>query len=157
MIIDGIDGSGKSTLIQALGKKSKKFPDYDGVCGKQIYKHLHGENMGDMTKMFELNYTMGLQPGVVYDRHWPSNYAYSDKELSEFRTFSNIPVVILDIDVETSLARIESRNDPRTVTETRERLERARARYLSLSSLPHVTILNALDPDLVEKVRQIMS
>lgn len=143
--VEGVDGCGKSTqaalLIERLKAKFFKFPNRDSITGKIIYEHLEkqwssGYNRpGDSLKLDSMVF-QALQVtnrmefaseikeaagrgNVVFDRYWPSGYAYGcgDGLNPDYliRIHEQLPqpdlFLLLDVDVEDSARRRPERRD----------------------------------------------
>lgn len=166
--VDGIDGSGKTTLVGNLTIAFRgyspvvtKEPTQDSEWGKQLREAAHG---GRLPRDIEIEYfhkdrlhhiekiiKPALSAGrpVISDRYIDSTLAFqcetpeeADKLYERFLPEILVPDVtfILHCPVDVGLARIEARNNGRTVFERRDTLLRAQEIYRSRRGRNYVFI-----------------
>lgn len=159
IVIEGIDGSGKDTLADALAKELGahrfSFPDYSTPLGVRIKTHLRGiETCGSevfqaMQLANKLEHIQSLQEShdglytTVLTRYWQSAVVYGELEginpLWSTRVCSVLPRaqmnILVDIDPEEALRRQVARGIPLERYEGQEATMRAaRSSYLNLWS-----------------------
>ena len=172
IVIDGIDGTGKSTQARRLGEwltaggrevVLSREPT-DGPWGKQLRESAAN---GRLSAADELEYflndrrqhvveTIGpaLAAGkvVILDRYYFSTMAYQGArgfDPAEIRRrneeFAPAPdlLVILDLDVDNAHGRIGCRGDTANAFEHRENLERCRAIFLALKDEPFTRVISS--------------
>lgn len=170
IVIEGIDGTGKSTQVRRLGEwftaqgrevVLSREPT-DGPWGKRLRE---SGGTGRLSPEDELQYFLNdrrqhvdelilpsLAQGkvVILDRYYFSTMAYQGIrgfDPAEIRrkneAFAPVPdrLIILDLDVDAALERIGSRGDIANEFEKRENLERCRETFLSLRDEPFVKII----------------
>lgn len=171
IVIEGIDGTGKSTQARRLGEwftaqgrevVLSREPT-DGPWGKKLRA---SGGTGRLSPEDELQYFLNdrrqhveelirpsLEQGkvVILDRYYFSTMAYQGArgfDPAEIRrkneAFAPVPdlLLILDLDVDSALARIGSRGDTANEFEKRENLERCREIFLSLKDEPFVKVIS---------------
>ncbi len=172
IVIEGIDGTGKSTqatlLAEALREQGhevvQSFEPTNGPWGKQLRE---SATTGRLSIEQELDYflkdrqqhvteliTPTIQHGgiVVLDRYYFSNMAYQGargidpqtiREKNE--TFAPQPdiLLILDLPVEKALTRIGVRDGEANAFEQRESLQFCRDLFLSLTPEPFAHLMDA--------------
>ena len=161
IVIEGIDGTGKSTQARRLGewftRQGREVvlsrEPTDGPWGKKLRE---SASTGRLSPEDELQYFLNdrrqhveeliapaLAEGkvVILDRYYFSTMAYQGArgfDPLEIRrkneAFAPTPdlLLILDLEVDTALQRIGSRGDTANEFEKRENLERCREIFLSL-------------------------
>ncbi|MGB6222742.1 dTMP kinase [Haloferula sp.] len=172
IVLEGIDGTGKSTQSQLLAEwfrsqgrdvVTSREPT-DGPWGKKLRQSAAA---GRLSPEDELDYflkdrsqhvaeliTPSLAAGkvVILDRYYFSSMAYQGTrgfDPLEIRrrneAFAPIPdqLFILDIDVDTALSRIGNRGDSANEFEQRESLQRCREIFLSLSDEPFAHVIDS--------------
>jgi len=172
IVIEGIDGTGKSTQARRLGEwltaggrevVLSREPT-DGPWGKQLRESAAN---GRLSAADELEYflndrrqhvveTIGpaLAAGkvVILDRYYFSTMAYQGArgfDPAEIRRrneeFAPAPdlLVILDLDVDNAHGRIGCRGDTANAFEQRENLERCRAIFLALKDEPFTRVISS--------------
>jgi len=167
---EGIDGAGKSTLLRAVADALRadghtvhttREPT-DGVWGRKLRESATSGRLPveEELRLFELDrrehvereLVPWLRDGdtVLIDRYFYSSAAYQGARgldptaiLAAHRAFAPEPdsLIILDLDVETSLARVGQRGSA-DAFESRELLNRSRELFLSFGG----TVLDATDP-----------
>jgi len=170
IVIEGIDGTGKSTQLKRLadwlstqGREvvASREPT-DGPWGKKLREsavtgRLSSEDelqyfLNDRQQHVEELIAPALASGkvVILDRYYFSTMAYQGSrgfDPVEIRrrneAFAPIPdlLLILDLDVDQALERIGSRGDTANEFEKRGNLERCREIFLSLTSEPFVRVI----------------
>jgi dTMP kinase len=174
IVIEGIDGTGKSTQAQQLAAWLREqgrevIVDYEptlGVHGKKlrdsfVYGRLAPEEelelfLADRREHVEQVIAPALAAGktVILDRYYFSNMAYQGAvgfDPAEIRrrneAFAPVPdlLFILDLDVDTALSRIGGRGDTANEFEKRENLERCREIFLSLRDEPFARVIDTRD------------
>lgn len=172
IVIEGIDGTGKSTQANRLadwyrGQGREVVLDFEptrGPHGMKLRESFTGGRLppeeelelflADRREHVEQVISPALAAGkiVILDRYYFSNMAYQGAigfDPQEIRTrneaFAPVPDVlfILDLDIDTALARIGGRGDETNEFEKREDLERCRGIFLSLKHEPFVQVINA--------------
>lgn len=161
IVIEGIDGTGKSTQAKRLGEWFTaqgrevvlSFEPTTGPWGKKVRE---SAATGRLSPEDELQYFLNdrrqhveeliapsLAAGkvVILDRYYFSTMAYQGArgfDPAEIRrlneAFAPVPdlLLIMDLDVDSALARIGGRGDTANEFEKRENLERCREIFLSL-------------------------
>ncbi len=170
IVIEGIDGTGKSTQAKRLGEWFKaqgrevvlSREPTDGPWGRKLRESAAS---GRFSPQDELKYFLNdrrqhveeviapaLASGkvVILDRYYFSTMAYQGArgfDPQEIRRlnekFAPIPdlLIILDLPVEEAHKRIGSRGDTTNDFEKRESLERCREVFLSLTNEPFVRVI----------------
>lgn len=175
IVIEGIDGTGKSTQVKRLGEwfvqqgrdvVLSREPT-DGPWGKKLRK---SAATGRLSAEDELHYFLNdrrqhvaetiapaLAAGkvVILDRYYFSTMAYQGargfdpveiRRLNEeFAPLPNL-LLILDLDVETAHQRIGHRGDSTNEFEKYEILKRCREIFLSLSDEPFARVIDSNAP-----------
>jgi len=171
IVIEGIDGTGKSTQAQQLAAWLREqgrevIVDYEptlGVHGKKLRDSFVNGRLApeeelelflaDRREHVEQVIAPALAAGktVILDRYYFSNMAYQGAigfDPAEIRrrneAFAPVPdlLFILDLDVDTALSRIGGRGDTANEFEKRENLERCRDIFLSLKDEPFVRVID---------------
>jgi dTMP kinase len=172
IVIEGIDGTGKSTQARRLGEwfasKGREVvlsrEPTDGPWGKKLRESAAS---GRLSPEDELEYFLkdrrqhvvekiapALAAGkvVILDRYYFSTMAYQGArgfDPAEIRLlneeFAPVPdlLLILDLDVDSAHQRIGHRGDSANEFEKRENLERCREVFLSLKDEPFVRIIDS--------------
>lgn len=160
--IDGIDGSGKSTIVRRFDDADVtllKFPDYDTPTGRFIKSGLEGRPPFHQPELLQallvanryelapdIRDLLGAGETVIIDRYFASGIAYGLAEGLDERWLwdiqASLPMpdlyVIVDVPVEASMARRPERRD--RFERDAEILRKARKHYLDLwIGNPHVT------------------
>lgn len=170
IVIEGIDGTGKSTqatmLAEALKKQgfhvAQSFEPTNGPWGKQLRE---SATTGRLSIEQELDYfikdrqqhveelinpTVNQGGIVVLDRYYFSSMAYQGArglDTTEIRTkneaFAPQPdlLLVLDLDVDLALKRIGIRDGEANEFEQRESLQFCRDLFLSLKDEPFTTVI----------------
>jgi len=171
IVLEGIDGTGKSTQVKRLATHLESLghtvitsrEPTDGPWGTLLR---NSASTGRLSPQEELETFLkdrqqhvneliqpSLQKGhiVILDRYYFSTMAYQGArgfDPNEIRrtneAFAPIPdlLFILDIDVDTALTRIGSRGDTANQFEQRNNLQRCRDIFLSLKNEPFVRIID---------------
>jgi dTMP kinase len=171
IVIEGIDGTGKSTQAQQLAawlrdQGREVIVDYEptlGIHGKKLRDSFVNGRLGpeeelelflaDRREHVEQVIAPALATGktVILDRYYFSNMAYQGAigfDPTEIRrrneAFAPVPdlLFILDLDVDTALSRIGGRGDTANEFEKRENLERCREIFLSLADEPFARVID---------------
>jgi len=171
IVIEGIDGTGKSTQAQQLAvwlreQGREVIVDYEptlGVHGKKLRDSFVNGRLApeeelelflaDRREHVEQVIAPALTEGktVILDRYYFSNMAYQGAigfDPAEIRrrneAFAPVPdlLFILDLDVDTALSRIGGRGDTANEFEKRENLERCREIFLSLQDEPFARVID---------------
>jgi dTMP kinase len=172
VVFEGIDGAGKSTQIRRLGLLARALgfecvesrePTY-GQYGKQLRdsaasgrlsrREEHALLLLDRREHVDTLVTPTLARGalVLLDRYYFSSIAYqAGPELSaeqirvDNETFAPPPdlLLILDLPVETGLARIGARGDRPNAFEAMATLEHCREVYRSFAGEPYARLIDA--------------
>jgi dTMP kinase len=171
IVIEGIDGTGKSTQVKRLGEwltaqgrevVLSREPT-DGPWGKKVRE---SAATGRLSPEDELQYFLkdrrqhveeliapSLAAGkvVILDRYYFSTMAYQGArgfDPGEIRrkneVFAPVPdlLLIMDLDVNSALERIGARGDTANEFEKRENLERCREIFLSLKDENFVRVID---------------
>ena len=171
IVIEGIDGTGKSTQASRLAEWFREQgrevvhsrEPTDGPWGKKVRE---SPATGRLSPTDELEYFLNdrrqhvveliapaLAAGkvVILDRYYFSTMAYQGArgfDPVEIRrrneAFAPVPdlLLILDLDIDSALARIGARGDTANDFEKRENLERCREIFLSLKNEPFVRVID---------------
>lgn len=171
IVIEGIDGTGKSTQAQQLAAWLREqgrevIVDYEptlGVHGQKLRDSFVNGRLApeeelelflaDRREHVEQVIAPALAAGktVILDRYYFSNMAYQGAigfDPTEIRrrneAFAPVPdlLFILDLDVDTALSRIGGRGDTANEFEKRENLERCREIFLSLQNEPFARVID---------------
>ena len=160
-VVDGMDGSGKSTVAEMLrsGLESRgrrvlvlTHPSRDTRIGRTELRFLQKEGKAAMlcsTSLFILDILRSIRVmrggrGRGYDDFVFVRYSMAAAYLPDclcgiaYRIIVAVlptpdTAILVDVDPGTALARIEGRGEEHEVFETRERLETVRRRMLGLS------------------------
>ncbi len=170
IVLEGIDGTGKSTQAVRLGEWFSRAghevllsrEPTDGPWGRKLRE---SAATGRLSPDEELECFLedrrqhvreliepALREGkvVILDRYYFSTMAYQGArgfDPAEIRrrneAFAPVPdlLLILDLDVDTALARIGARGDTANDFEKRDNLERCRAIFLSLADEPFARVI----------------
>ena len=172
IVIEGIDGTGKSTQAKRLGEWFESqgrevvlsYEPTHGQWGKQLRDSMTEGRMlpeeelelsiKDRKEHVETLIQPSLDAGkvVILDRYYFSTMAYqgargfdpqSIRELNE--SFAPIPnlLLILDLDVDTAHERIGTRGDTTNEFEQRDTLTKCREIFLSLEGEDFVKVIDA--------------
>ncbi len=172
IVIEGIDGTGKSTQARRLGEwftaqgrevVLSREPT-DGPWGEKVRA---SAATGRLSPTDELEYFLNdrrqhvaeliapaLAAGkvVILDRYYFSTMAYQGArgfDPAEIRrkneAFAPVPdlLIIMDLEVDAALARIGVRGDTANEFEKRENLERCREIFLALKDEPFVRVIGS--------------
>lgn len=180
IVIEGIDGTGKSTQVRRLaewlrGKGHEVVTSREPTSGPWGTKLRESASTGRLSPEDELQYFLNdrrqhveelISPSlaagkiVILDRYYFSTMAYQGArgfDSTEIRrkneAFAPVPdlLLILDLDVSDALSRIGARGDTANEFEKRENLERCRTVFLSLSDEPFACVIPTKGtPDQVE-------
>ena len=172
IVIEGIDGTGKSTQSKRLGEwftaqghevVLSREPTA-GPWGKKLREsaatgRLSAEEelayfLKDRSQHVEDLFAPALAAGkvVILDRYYFSTMAYQGArgfDPGEIRrkneVFAPVPdlLLIMDLDVDSSLERIGARGDVANEFEKRENLERCREIFLSLKEEPFARVIES--------------
>lgn len=187
IVLEGIDGTGKSTQAKRLGEwfisqgrevVLSREPT-SGPWGRKLREtaatgRLSPEDelqyfLNDRRQHVEELITPSLAAGkvVILDRYYFSTMAYQGArgfDPTEIRrkneAFAPAPdlLLIMDLDVDTSLERIGARGDTANEFEKRENLERCREIFLSIKGEPFVRVIDSsgsLD-DVSLRIREVV-
>lgn len=171
IVIEGIDGTGKSTQAQRLGEwlaaqGREVVLSREPTAGPWGKKVRESAATGRLSPEDELQYFLNdrrqhveeliapsLAAGkiVILDRYYFSTMAYQGArgfDPAEIRRkneeFAPVPdlLLILDLDVDSALERIGARGDTANEFEKRENLERCREIFLSLKNEEFVRVID---------------
>ncbi len=175
IVIEGIDGTGKSTQVRRLGEWFEKQgrevvlsrEPTDGPWGKKLREsaatgRLSAEEelhyfLNDRRQHVEETIAPALAAGkvVILDRYYFSTMAYQGargfdpveirRMNEEFAPLPNL-LLILDLDVETAHQRIGHRGDSTNEFEKFESLKRCREIFLSISDEPFARVIDSKAP-----------
>ena len=172
IVIEGIDGTGKSTQAKRLGEwftaqGREVVISREPTAGPWGKKVRESGNTGRLSPEDELQYFLNdrrqhveeliapsLAAGkvVILDRYYFSTMAYQGArgfDPAEIRrkneAFAPVPdvLLIMDLDIDTALGRIGARGDVINEFEKRENLERCREIFLSLQHEDFVHVISA--------------
>jgi dTMP kinase len=175
IVIEGIDGTGKSTQARRLGewfesRGREVVPSREPTDGPWGRKLRESAATGRLSPQDELQYFLNdrrqhveekiapaLAEGkvVILDRYYFSTMAYQGArgyDPAEIRrmneTFAPAPdlLLILDLDVETAHQRIGHRGDSANEFEKHESLARCREIFLSLKDEPFARVIDSNAP-----------
>jgi dTMP kinase len=170
IVIEGIDGTGKSTQVRRLGEWFEaqgrevvlSREPTDQPWGKKLRE---SAGTGRLSPEDELQYFLNdrrqhvdelIKPAlaegkvVILDRYYFSTMAYQGSrgfDPAEIRRkneeFAPVPdlLLILDLDVDMALARIGARGDTANEFEKRDSLQRCREIFLSLKDEPFARLI----------------
>lgn len=173
IVIEGIDGTGKSTQAIRLGEwlaaqGREVVLSREPTAGPWGTKVRESAATGRLSPEDELLYflndrrqhveeliapSLAAGKAVILDRYYFSTMAYQGArgfDPAEIRSkneaFAPVPdlLLIMDLDVDAALARIGSRGDTANEFEKRENLERCREIFLSLRDEPFVRVIDTL-------------
>ena len=185
IVIEGIDGTGKSTQSKRLSEWFRSRgravvlsrEPTDGPWGKKLREsattgRLSAEEelecfLNDRREHVEMSIKPALAEGkvVILDRYYFSTMAYQGArgfDPSEIRrrneAFAPQPdlLLILDLSVESAHGRIGARGDTANEFEQRDTLTRCREIFLSLRDEPFACVIDA-EPSLNEVTADILS
>jgi dTMP kinase len=172
IVIEGIDGTGKSTQAKRLGEwfttqGREVVLSREPTAGPWGRKVRESGDTGRLSPEDELQYFLNdrrehvdeliapaLAAGkvVILDRYYFSTMAYQGArgfDPAEIRrkneAFAPVPdlLLVMDLDVDIALGRIGARGDIANEFEKRENLERCREIFLSLQRENFVRVVNA--------------
>jgi dTMP kinase len=184
IVVEGIDGTGKSTQVQRLGEWLQGQGDEvvlsrEPTAGPWGRKLRESAATGRLAPEDELQYFLNdrrqhveeliapsLAAGkvVILDRYYFSTMAYQGArgfDVSDIRrqneAFAPTPdlLLILDLDVDAALERIGARGDSANEFEKRENLERCREIFLSLKEFVRVIPTTGTLDDVANRIRQV--
>jgi dTMP kinase len=185
IVIEGIDGTGKSTQSKRLAEWFRSCgrevvlsrEPTDGPWGKKLREsattgRLSAEEelecfLNDRREHVEMSIKPALDEGkiVILDRYYFSTMAYQGArgfDPAEIRrrneAFAPQPdlLLILDLSVESAHGRIGARGDTANEFEQRDTLTRCREIFLSLRDEPFACVIDA-EPSLNEVTADILS
>ena len=185
IVIEGIDGTGKSTQSKRLAEWFRSRgrevvlsrEPTDGPWGKKLREsattgRLSAEEelecfLNDRREHVEMSIKPALAEGkvVILDRYYFSTMAYQGArgfDPAEIRrrneAFAPQPdlLLILDLSVESAHSRIGARGDTANEFEQRDTLSRCREIFLSLRDEPFACVIDA-EPSLNEVTADILS
>lgn len=171
IVLEGIDGTGKSTQARRLGEwLAEQGRDVvlsreptDGPWGRRLRESATTGRLSpeeelacfyhDRREHVETLIRPALEAGkwVILDRYYFSMMAYQGSRgfdpatiRAENEVFAPPPdlLLILDLETENALARIGSRGDVANEFEKRESLDRCRAIFLTLRSEPFARVID---------------
>jgi dTMP kinase len=171
IVIEGIDGTGKSTQAQALAERFRAAGrevvlDFEPTRGPHGMKLRESFTAGRLAPEEELELFLAdrrdhveqvIKPSlaagkvIILDRYYFSNMAYQGAigfDPAEIRrrneAFAPVPdlLFILDLDIDIALQRIGARGDTANEFEKRENLERCREIFLSLKNEPFARVID---------------
>ena len=172
IVIEGIDGTGKSTQVRRLGEWFESQgrevvlsrEPTDGPWGRKAResggsgRHSPEEELqlflNDRRQHVDelINPALAAGKVVILDRYYFSTMAYQGirgfdpaeirRKNEEFAPTPDL-LLILDLDVDTALGRIGARGDTANEFEKRENLQRCREIFLSLKDEPFARLISA--------------
>jgi len=164
--LEGIDGSGKSTQLECLGKWLEKCghavtrirEPTDSMVGQLIRKMLQSPRAQDesfqrtLALLFAADRTLlmdtihkeeEMNRVVLSDRSFYSSLAYQNGEewIAQINHYALKPdlVILLDLETETALSRCEGTDN----FEEKDFLDKVRKRYLKLAKQHDFMVVNA--------------
>lgn len=172
IVIEGIDGTGKSTQAKRLGEwftaqGREVVLSREPTAGPWGKKVRESADTGRLSPEDELLYFLNdrrqhvdelIAPALaagkvmILDRYYFSTMAYQgargfDPVAIRLKNeeFAPVPdlLIVMDLDVDTALGRIGARGDTANEFEKRENLERCREIFLSLQAESFVRVINA--------------
>ncbi|MFW5903944.1 MAG: dTMP kinase [Candidatus Saliniplasma sp.] len=181
IVLEGIDGSGKSSVVRSLKKIHPKYyitqEPSESEAGKLAKKAANKQHspyldlflyLADRVEHTEeIKEILNEGRTVVCDRYWGSTSAYqaaSDKIALEYTESIQMPfllkpdlTILFDIDPETALQRISDRNI-KSKYEKMEFLKKVRENYLKLAEKHNWQIIDAgLSPEeVLSKVKELI-
>lgn len=188
IVLEGIDGTGKSTQAKRLGEwfvsqGREVVLSREPTSGPWGTKLRQSAATGRLSPEDELEYFLNdrrqhveelLAPSlaagriVILDRYYFSTMAYQGArgfDPAEIRrrneSFAPVPdlLLVMDLDVDTSLQRIGARGDVANEFEKRENLERCREIFLSLRDEPFARVIDSsgsLD-EVTRRIREVVA
>ena len=170
IVIEGIDGTGKSTQVKSLGDWFTRAgrdvvlsrEPTDGPWGRKLRESGDSGRLDPATELEcflkdrrqhvdeLIRPSLAAGKVVILDRYYFSTMAYQGARgldpariRRENEAFAPVPdhLFILDLDVDAALARIGSRGDIANEFEQRESLEACRRVFLSLAGEPFAHII----------------
>lgn len=173
IVLEGIDGSGKTTLRDGICDSLRK-KGYDAITTAEPTEGMLGSilrNGGTDNQLAEAllfvadrachtdDIVKDLEKGisVVCDRYYASTLAYQSAgsggpdydllvTLNELATIEPDITFLLDIDPERGMARVDDRGEERSKFEKLDFQRRVRAKYLSIAEEKGFVILDASEP-----------
>lgn len=167
IVIEGIDGSGKSTLARSLSESIGARVESEPTSGP-VGAALREGSLGDLPPAAEAllfaadravhtrDIAILLESGenVICDRYFASTVAYQSASMGSehmqwlegIQTNSVIEpdaTILLDIDPESSMARVDSRGEGRSRFEKLDYLRRVRKTYLDLAERHGYSVIDA--------------
>jgi dTMP kinase len=172
VVFEGVDGAGKSTLVHALAEKLLATGAVV-VCSREPTAGPHGQRLREAAKTKRLPPERELElliadrrahlreliepalargAWVLLDRYYFSTVAYQGAAgldpgylLKTMEAFARKPdvLIILDLPVADSLARIQARGDARDDFEREDTLRFVRETFLGFAALPYAHVLDA--------------
>jgi dTMP kinase len=186
IVIEGLDGSGKSTQIRRLAKFLRNkgisvletFEPTQKEIGQEIRSVLRGKKHMD-AKALQMLFVKDrdqhlrdeVEPAIVEgnvvlcDRYFFSTIAFGSLEvdidfLKDINSSFRIPDLTIFIDVipEECIKRIEKRGTAKEHFEKQEKMEKIRSTYLSLSDYPNFHVVDGMrsKEDIFEDVRKLV-
>ncbi len=174
VVIEGIDGVGKTTVHKALAERLKNNPNFvfsyeptNGAYGKKLREALKQGNLSKEEMLFlfikdrfehvKRLIIPSLKEGklVILDRYYPSTIAYQGAEGFDFKellilneTIAPTPdlMIYFDLPVEVAVKRLKERGNEFSIFEKEEKLVRIAGNYEKLLPLFKVQRLDALQP-----------
>lgn len=172
IVLEGIDGTGKSTQCQLLYKKltslgytvhldkepsDKKYgaivrqsAETGRLSPEQELEYFHLDRKMHVEELIEPSKQAGEI--VILDRYYFSTIAYqgqrgfdAEELLKENESFAPAPdlLIILDLPVEASLKRIGARGDTANEFEQKDALQYCRDTYLSFSNREYARVISS--------------
>jgi dTMP kinase len=172
VVFEGIDGAGKSTQIRRLGLLCEAL-GLECVSSREPTYGQYGKQLRDSAALGRLSRTeehrlllldrrehidtlicpaLARSAVVLLDRYYYSSIAYqagpelpAEQIRADNEAFALPPdlLLILDLPVETGLARIGARGDQPNAFEARATLQHCREVYRSFAALPQARLIDA--------------
>jgi dTMP kinase len=172
VVLEGIDGAGKTTVHKALAERLKNnlnivfsYEPTNGTYGKKLREALKNGNfpkeerlslfIKDRLEHVKSLIIPSLKEGklVILDRYYPSTIAYQGAEGFDFKelltlneTIAPTPdlLIYFDLPVEVAIKRLKERGNEFSIFEKEEKIVRIAENYENLLPLFKVQRVNAL-------------
>lgn len=175
IVLEGIDGCGKSTIAKLLAKKLNVWSTKEPTPGlqKRIEAARSKLSVLDMQKLYiadRIAHTNKIKAAlvkgktVICQRYALSTFAYgtafgvSQKDLQHDFLTPDI-TFLLDLPAQEAMKRITMRKETKEFFEKKEKLEKIRKAYLKLAKSHHALIIDArATPDvLIKELTDVIS
>lgn len=116
LVVDGHDGSGKTTLASRLAKSlgANHVQPYSGIVGRLFLRSIDRKDFrfaGELARQAVDHFLSNSDaPVVIFDRHWMTAFSVSPEAYwSPWQPLP--PTALCWADIETTLSRLHSRQD----------------------------------------------